>query len=429
MTMSLSTRLLSRSVLSLIDQVALSGLNFVIGILLIRLVSKDEYGLYTTLFSAGILASTLLDALVGTTLTTLAGPLDGPQRQGLLARALRLQGWASMGLGGLMGLGTGAWAAHNGMPIPELITLALSFGGYVASLGLREYCRTAGFLAPQADAVLRVDLVFVGTTVTAGLLVWAWGHVSVPGVLTALTLANALASVRPLTRLYRAGGGRLTPLTSMLAEVWPLSRWALPGALVGWLCSYSYLYFAGALAGLSASADLNAARILLIPIGLTGVAWSRVARPVAGSLIARHDWQQLGRLTLISLTGMELVTLAYTSLLVLAFPWLAVHLLGEKYQNVAPLLYWWGAYFVINVARTIGTTWLTSFGHFQALFWQGSSSLLILTAAILWLMPRHGAAGAIMALVLVEAIELITSWAYLLPRARRLARLAEGAAA
>jgi len=85
--MSLGTRLLNRSVLSLIDQVALSGLNFVIGILLIRWVSKDEYGLYTTLFSAGILASTLLDALVGTTITTLAGPLEGSDRQRLLARA------------------------------------------------------------------------------------------------------------------------------------------------------------------------------------------------------------------------------------------------------------------------------------------------------------------------------------------------------
>lgn len=424
--MSLGTRLLNRSVLSLIDQVALSGLNFVIGILLIRWVSKDEYGLYTTLFSAGILASTLLDALVGTTITTLAGPLEGSDRQRLLARALNLQAWASVGLGGLMGLGAGAWAWHNGVPLPELTALVLSFGVYVASLGLREYCRTAGFLAPEADAVLRVDLVFVSTTVLAGLAIAAWGQVSVPGVLTALALANGLACFGPLRRLHRVDAGRTGQVTTMLAEVWPLSRWALPGALVGWLCSYSYLYFAGALAGLSASADLNAARILLIPIGLTGVAWSRVARPVAGSLIAQHDWSQLGRLTLVSLTGMEIVTLAYTTLLLIAFPWLSTHLLGEKYQNIEPLIYWWGAYFVINVARTIGTTWLTSFGQFQALFWQGSSSLLILTLAILWLMPRYGAAGAIMALVLVEAIELITSWAYLLPRARRMARLSVG---
>lgn len=427
--MSLGSRLLNRSVLSLVDQVALSGLNFVIGILLIRLVSKDEYGLYTTLFSAGILASTLLDALVGTTITTLAGPLDEPGRQRLLARALGLQGWACTGLGGLMGLGAAAWAMHYGVPTPERMALALSFGGYVASLGLREYCRTAGFLAPQADAVLRVDLVFVGTTVLAGLMIVAWGQASVPGVLTVLALANLLASALPLARLRRTDGVQRPAPGTMLAEVWPLSRWALPGALVGWLCSYSYLYFAGALAGLSASADLNAARILLIPIGLTGVAWSRVVRPVAGGLIARHDWSQLGRLTLISLTGMEVVTLAYTGLLLLAFPWLSTHVLGSKYHNIEPLIYWWGAYFVINVARTIGTTWLTSFGHFQALFWQGSSSLLLLTAAILWLMPRYGAAGAIMALVLVEAIELVTSWAYLLPRARRLAGRSVGSPA
>ncbi len=428
----MSRPLLRKSAASLLDQVALSGLNFVIGLILIRWVSKADYGLYTTLFAAGILATTFLDALIGTSVTTLSARLPAHERLSYAARALRLHLLASLGLGLLFALSAIGLLAEAHLPTPELLSTSAAFGAYVVTLGAREFCRTAHFIEGQPGNVLQIDAVFVLATLLAGLALAQLGAPSLAEVLTTLAAANLLASARPVWRLVQLrlqARADLPPnppaplrqgsSAALLRQLWPLSRWALPGALIGWLCNYSYLYFAGALLGLTASADLNAARILLIPIGLMGVAWSRVARPMAGQLIAQQEWPGLSRLARQSLLGIEGVTWLYVLLLGLAFPWLASHLLGDKYRNVEPLLWLWGVYFSINAARTIGTTWLAAFGAFKPLFWLSLGSFGVLCAALAWLMPRHGAAGAIMALILIEALELIVSWAWLLPRARK----------
>ena len=56
---------LKKSFGSLLDQVLLSGLNFGIAFLLIRGITKSEYGLYVQLWMIGLLATVILDALLG----------------------------------------------------------------------------------------------------------------------------------------------------------------------------------------------------------------------------------------------------------------------------------------------------------------------------------------------------------------------------
>ena len=74
---------------SVIDQALLSGLNLLIGLALIRYASKETYGLYAQLFAAGLLTTTLLDALIGTALTTLSTRLASGDRTGFVARVVR----------------------------------------------------------------------------------------------------------------------------------------------------------------------------------------------------------------------------------------------------------------------------------------------------------------------------------------------------
>ena len=80
----------THSLLSVVDQVLLSGLNFAVGMCLIRFGSKSDYGLYSQLFAASLFAVGLLEALIGSPLTTLAPHMPAPQ-QALAIR--RLQRW------------------------------------------------------------------------------------------------------------------------------------------------------------------------------------------------------------------------------------------------------------------------------------------------------------------------------------------------
>ena len=62
---------LKRSLSSLLDQVLLSALNFGIAFLLIQGIGKAEYGLYVQLWLFGLLATSIVDALLGNAFNSL----------------------------------------------------------------------------------------------------------------------------------------------------------------------------------------------------------------------------------------------------------------------------------------------------------------------------------------------------------------------
>ncbi len=153
--------MLSQSLASIIDQFLLSGLNFGIGILLIRLATKEEYGAYTQLFAAGLLAATLLEAFLGTTLTTLVARKESKEQSKMIVAAKKLQHRLSIGMALFFGIG-GAAFLHN---LKEeniiVIEIGLAFGLYIFTLTQREFRRTLYFLKHKATDVLKLDFAFV----------------------------------------------------------------------------------------------------------------------------------------------------------------------------------------------------------------------------------------------------------------------------
>jgi O-antigen/teichoic acid export membrane protein len=79
----------------------------------------------------------------------------------------------------------------------------------------------------------------------------------------------------------------------------------------------------------------------------------------------------------------------------------------------------WGGYFAINAARWIGSSWLTSNDQYKLLLLSGIACLLIMLAATAIFIPLYGTWGAILALIVVEAFDLVLIWAIFLPMMRR----------
>ncbi|QDL53400.1 lipopolysaccharide biosynthesis protein [Rhodoferax aquaticus] len=408
------------SAISVVDQLLLSGLNFLIGVALIRFAAKETYGLYSQLMGAGLLSTTLLGALVCTALTTLAMRLDEHARRQMVARVARLQ-WLIAGVlavvaGVAMGILDEVLDLHEN---PFL--LAGAFALWIWALAAREYCRTALFIEGVPEKVASVDFVFVVLTLLGGVGLYWLERVTVTEIIFVMALSNALAAALPSVGLVR----RLEPNTSRQAFVadaralWALSRWAVVGALLGWMGNNSYLYLTGGLVGVAALADMNAARLVLTPIVVIGTAWAKLAQPAMGQLIAQSNWRGVRQFMLKSLLAMEAFAVVYILAMWLFFPWLSAHFLGEKYQGIMGLVLMWAAYFAINAARSMGTILLTSFGAFRALFWQGAVSLVVLLALSWVLIPRYGVWGALAAMVAVELLELLTNHLLLIPRVKR----------
>lgn len=413
-------RFLFRSVASIFDHMLLSGVNFLIGLVLIRFATKETYGLYSQLFGVTILTTSLLEAMIGTALTTIAARVSDTERVFLVARAFRLQMVIALAFATVCALGVYVVSLYH--PLAESAAgLALAFFALILTLSCREYCRTALYLQSRPEVVATMDVAFVVMTMLGGAAVFVWGHASVTGVITLLAVTNGLAASYFAFHLLWPGNYHDKCLHSDhdFRALWSLSRWALTGAIVAWLVNNGYLYFAGGLVGVAALADLNAARLLLVPISIVAMAWVRVARPIIGQSIVAQNWHDLSRFSRLSTMAMTAFAVLYVGLLMWAFPWLADNVFGEKYEHVAELLFIWGVYFALNCARNVGTTTLISFGAYRATFWQGLISVPVLVLGCLLTIPAWGIRGALGAMIIVEVCELLGNWFYLLPKARR----------
>lgn len=414
-----SRRLLIHSLASLIDQALLSGLNFALGLILVRLATKEAYGVYAQLYVAGIFASTFIEALITGPLTTIAPGKTEQERARLIGLLLRFQWMLSLSLALLFGLGTGVVASLTGIDTHPVL-LAVSFAIYVFTNAQREYHRSVSFIEAKPREVLQTDIAYaLGVAAGVGILLLT-GYLTVPAVLLVLGLANVVGMWRSAE--YPAAGKQpqdRIAFREAVTEVLRRGRWALPGAMVAWATNYSYLYLAAAALGVAATAELNASRLLLMPISLTVLAWSRVARPMVSRLFIARDWKHLDRLAWASVAGIELLTIAYVAVLWLTLPWLQAHVLGEKYHGLEPLVLAWGGYFAINAARWIGSSWLTSNDQYKLLLWSGIASLIIMLIATSIALPLYGAWGAVLALIIVEAFDLLLIWAVFLPMVRR----------
>jgi len=386
---------------------------------LIRLASKATYGLYSQMFVAGIFAATVIDALITGPLTTIAPGKSPTERQRLANVLLRFQWQLSLALAVLGGVLSASLAAATGVEAHP-VWLGLAFALYIFTNAQREYHRSISFIEARPMQVLHTDLRYALATVLGMALLLFTHNLTVTAVLLIMGLANLVGMWQRIGREPVAMPASGSEYRAAVGAVMQRGRWALPGALVAWTTNYSYLYLAALSAGVAASADLNASRLLLMPIALSVLAWSRVARPLVSRLQAARDWPRLDRLAWISVLGIELFTLSYVVLLWLALPWLQTHVLGAKYHGLEPMVMAWSVYFAINAARWIGSSWLTSGDQYKLLLARGVAGLLLMLAMTALFIARYGSAwGVIMALIVVETFDLLVVWTILLPMLRR----------
>ncbi|MGE4335171.1 MAG: lipopolysaccharide biosynthesis protein [Pigmentiphaga sp.] len=399
-------RLARRAVVSLIDQAWLSLLNLALGLLLIRLTAKETYGTYAQLYVAGLFAASMAEALITNPLTTLAAGSPPERRAELIAHLSRFQGQLSTCVAVLLGLGSAAAVWYTGLASP--ILLGLVFAAYVKTSALREFRRSVLFLHHEPRKVLGVDWIFglitvVGTAVLVGL-----GWLTLPSVFAVLALANLLAlSGQPRVPAAREP----TAYRQAVRDAWRRGRLALAGATLAWTVNYSYLYLAAIWLGAAASADLNATRLLLMPISLSVVAWSRVTRPAFGVHLVRGEWRTLRQLVAVSAAGLTALTGIYGLALWWSLPWLGAHVLGEQYLHTHTLVAGWSIYFTLNGLRIIYSSVLIAKDRYGYLLMVTGLSALTLLAIIGFAIPHYGTLGAVVALIMVEALSLLLIWA------------------
>lgn len=384
------------------DQGVLSLTSFLVGVWLIRTTGKNEYGFYLAGTSAYLYVMGLQNALITTQMTVLAPFKGDGERDGFCGALLKGQ-WLLFFIP-LCLLATVAFGL-DAAGIGRTDTLLLTGTVAVISPGIlsREFFRSYLFQRQAPHLVLAIDLLFCALWLggmTAGRFLFP-AHLHLLA-LAASGMASLLAALAASRLSPLPLGGGLDPALSALGDAWRGGRWALAGMTVTWLQDQSYIYLLGMLAGVGASAEAGAARLLLVPATLIQVGAFRVLMPRWVRL------RRLGRVAELQKQVRRTALAASTAIVAYAFLICAVRdsalaaLYPAAYGNIGFLVVLWGGLCALQAARSSYSAGLQVMERFRLITLANTASAAVVVLLGVFLARSFGAAGGIMAQIAGE---------------------------
>lgn len=389
---------------SLGDQALVSGSNFIIGVLLARVMGLEAFGayvvaqaylLYANTFQASLVVSPMMTAVPAETDSALQQRLTrGFFGYTLLVLCVTLVGVQS--LAWLLGL----WSEHLGLEHLAL-PLALAMVGFQ----LQDWLRRALYVKTANRAVFFSDLFAYGGQLA--MLAWL-GHA---GDLTPDTALLALAFAFCCSALATAVIHGIRPdfvaAVAVIRQYWGASRDFLATWQLQWLGSQGVVLLGAGMIGQQAAGAIRAAQNLLGPINVA-FQWMDNVIPVRAALHLRDAGRHaliayLGRIGLAGGVALGLFIL----LLLPTDEWLMVFLYGEEYRPFAILVVLQALYYLFGHGyrmaayyhRTVGETRLLA----HASFWWA----LVSVALALLTVRELGERGIMYALVAGEIAALL----------------------
>jgi O-antigen/teichoic acid export membrane protein len=398
-------RLVKQFSTTVIDQVVVSGANFLVGLLLIRHTSDFDYGMFVLVQSAITLLISAQMASLSSPLAVVA-PAKPPALRRLMIGALefsqrRLLRRASLLvlIVPVLGYFLHYWTA--------LESLVVALGVIACWTALqREYLRGVLLIYAKPHLMLRADLVNVAVLLI-GAAIAAYGPK--PAVLWAVAalIISALAGTAAARHSLRDDPGFTRgDASEYWRELRPLAVWATIGAMTYWIYNQSYNYVLASRIDLTAVADVNAARLLLMPTIVLTVGVKTLLVPTAAAWLAESSIGRLIRRLLLFATGIVIIDLVYCLLVWFYRDWLSNDLMHKTIGNRDLLLILWAILSLIALYRDLLQTGLFALRKFKPLALVTALSAIV-SLTVMWFgIKIWGAAAALVGQVIGETINL-----------------------
>ena len=318
----------SRLALSVGAQAMVSGFHFILNLLLLRLVSPYEYGVFAFAFVMAMFASAINNALISTPLTVYTPVIEDDH-----ARAREEAMFSTLNtllFAVLMVVGTGyaLWSE-----VPGILGIGVTV--FVAIYSARHYSRSAGYarMRPLITATGDATYVISGVLFITALLLSSQ-DLSIGLVLLALAAANLCAMLVERCRLHGFSHRWLVfSRLSTYATVWEQSRWALVGSLTTLFLAQAHSVIITSTHGPNAYAPLAAGFVLFGPVRVALLTWQNMVKPELAVDLSKS--RHLAVKTQISKTSVLMVAavVALGICLWMGWPWIHKFLYAEQYAD------------------------------------------------------------------------------------------------
>jgi len=390
---------ISNGIVSALDQAWLSIINLVISFAFISYGAKEDYGTYLLLLTPLYLFMGVQNALILSPIATVLPSASIAEKDTVYSTAIAAQvAFAILGaLISCIGLAIYLYIVYGTISTG----LILGFGLAVAGACAREGVRTIFYSIGNARGALKSDIAY-------GLgLIFLVGALSYFTLLTSTLALMAMGVSALWTYLFKLShASRLSINSHVISKFWACGRWALVGVLVTWVNLNAYTLVVGFSLSAAAVADINVARLFLMPVALCGTAWSNLHRPQISAWASKKKFPKIRVLILRSIIFGVGMLCIFTALLTWGYPYLE-ELLGPSYRGLLPLVLLWSLYFAVGLPRTIlMATLMTEPAGYKKLQ-RVSLIALFISLSGLFLLSGKGAAWVVGVLIAVELVQLV----------------------
>lgn len=390
---------------AIIDQVMLSGANFLVGLILIRLTNDFTYGLYVLIQSALLLLISAQGSGISAPLAAVVPHKVAEERRAMVGAIATIQRRVllyvvpiafALTLGGLL-LGR-----YDGL-IAEVLACAVVAGWGVLR---RDYLRSVLLIYSKPHEVLRADTLYV--VVLLGGVLFASLVTRSPVVWVTITIAGAAWA--GTGRAHRAVAADPGWVAGDTAAAWRELRvfgfWSLFGSVMYWLFGQSYSYLLVTRLSLKAVADVNETRLLLMPAIVISIGIQSLLAPTAAKWNAEYGFHRLVRRLLAILGIVGSLDLLYFLVVWIFRGWLIGGLMHKHIEDRDHLLLLWAAVAIIGLMRDVLLCSLTALAKFH---WTASTTALsaVVALAIMWFgIGWWGASGVLIGQIVGEVLNV-----------------------
>ena len=385
---------------AVMTQAMLSAASLLVGLILIRRTSEQQYGYYVLVINAVSLLSGLQNAFIQPAMVTRMTRLDTDGRRNLIGGLFRDQR-RILPVAALIAATVIAVLGAFGTLSPSISWLMLAAIAAIATAMFREFFRMVLLGYRRPTDVFRADIVYVMLLVTGAFCATFAPWQATLAVVT-LSLAAIVGGLALARSLWRYESWNIEGARGILLEIAPLAIWSAAGSAIHWTFSQGYNYLVAGTLSISAVAAIAGTRLMMMPINLLSLGIGTLMLPTTAGWLLHHKPQRVFRRLVLFAIGIALLSIIYVLIMWLLRDWIFAHLLKKAFLQRDLLLKLWSVIFVLMVCRDQLLYLLVARGRFRTLAALTlASAVLSLTVSYLC-MVRIGVVGALIGVLAGE---------------------------
>lgn len=334
---------------AMLDQALLSIFSFALQMLLIRIWSPDQYGVFA-LFANALLTLSSVHSGLFTTQYAVLVPQARDQDERRWLRTTIFSWNVLYCVAASLAVSLIIQGVISDLTAHRLVVGTLYFG---ASL-LREYTRVVMISEGRGATALWTDL--VGLLVALLMIALFFRFLAQPDIwqiLLSLAIGSAISVAIEISihrNLYPLSFG--SEVRRRYVDIFRRHvMWILVGIATTEVQLRALLFLLGAWYGLATVGVVQAGMILFRPIGVLWFAWSRVMRPVFARAYAEGDDAAAARLSHLSAAAFLVGTLVLLAALWLTWPLIDHYVFSHRYPGVGHAVTFWGLVMIVSFVR------------------------------------------------------------------------------